>query len=275
MKTKHYLRTSALALTSLLAAAGCAQKETDAPMPRVGQTATSPTATSGLARAKEAWSAFVSRVEGGGALDPLKQYVSKATQVANGDGKTARPMRPKYDAAQPEALPKSGQAGSRYPADEVPCDGGGGGGYYPPAVTSTFVSSEGVDIGANPTLNPNNYIVELDLEVSTSSSVGPHPGSSLLRLDLNKGAGGKYIYLTFTRGQNLTPGVNYGQLFLTRITAQTSNILRVIIDQRGCPDYYHDVINGNHSQWIQTNFVDLNDGAGGKFIYAYQSNEVV
>ena len=88
------------------------------------------------------------------------------------------------------------------------------------------------------------YIGDLKL-ISTDSGETPvpAPGYQLIPVDLNKGAGGKYIYLTYKRTDNLIEAITS----ISVVAGDTAN--------------YH--IQGGHTKLTQ----DLSEGAGGMYIY--------
>lgn len=132
----------------------------------------------------------------------------------------------------------------------------------------------------------SGYIRDLKIDKSSDSmSVASLPGYQLIPVDLNKGAGGKYIYLTFTRSadhvqqhipqgcEDIIPGP-----YVTSIYADDWNAVDALgvkgtclqssglyweylplVQPTGVPYYW---------EWKQP---DLNDGSGGRFIYAWQT----
>ena len=171
-----------------------------------------------------AWLLFVERVERGEIVDPLGQYVAKATQHAPGlDATGIRGARPKLDAAN---APRPGRPARLFVsgAVAVPADGSvdsstaetgpdicegcdtGTGVFYPP-VTTTFTTSE--------SQGGSGYIHDLKLinDVNSPSRVRVlNNGYTMLDADLNKGAGGAYIYLAFQRdAANVLNGLEYYQ----------------------------------------------------------------
>ncbi|WP_460894728.1 hypothetical protein [Rufibacter soli] len=203
--------------------------------------------------------------------DKTGQYVSKNVQVTGYDDGSQRPTRYKQDAA-------GGKIGTYDLPEE---DTGGGGGYIPPTVTSTFVKSDGTGY-TYPNqyyTNPNNYIRDLKIIKGSSSSVGTDdlPGYSKIPVDLNRGAGGQYIYLCFTReldavqGSDTNPGAWVNDDRIGR-TAFVRNI-EVVAQSIGPAGMWP---NPEISPPIEVKDAlgfhcpDLNDGASGKYIYAYQ-----
>lgn len=209
--------------------------------------------------------------------DKTGQYVSKDVQVPENGGKV-RSTRPKFDAA--DAI----NALSLPPDEPCPpytdCGGGGsGGGGTPTAtVTSTFVTSE---IAGSYLSYPNtNAIYDLKVIKGSSSSIntGDLPGYFKINVDLNKGAGGKYIYLCFTRDSNRVQGSDSGPSGWINNPASGRYVpVRDIIVNSS-------TINNGLEGWplqhcsppievkdaFGFHIPDLNDGAGGNYIYAYQ-----
>ncbi len=204
--------------------------------------------------------------------DKTGQYVSKDVQVTGYEDGAERPTRPKYDAAG---------IGSKY---ITPCEECGpiGGGTTPTTPTSTFVSSEGFGNSVYPNsyyYNPQNFIQDLKITKGSSSSVGTLDGYYKINVDLNRGAGGQYIYLQFTRdpqkvvGSNSNPGawvndVRIGWMVPVRgIVVESQNIgpANDWPDLQTPPIEVKDIL-GYHCP-------DLNDGSGGKYIYAYQKKD--
>ncbi|TGE21343.1 hypothetical protein E5K00_13720 [Hymenobacter aquaticus] len=243
-------------------------------------------------QAQTAWNDFVQRVSEGVNSDPLGQYVSKATQVADG---ATRPTRLKMNAeertwARIQSMLATAHGGenSLIVPEEPVCDdgyycgGGGGGGVVTPTVTSTFVSSENLSYDGDPTDNPNNYILDLELAKSSYSSVGAQTGYTKLNLDLNKGAGGKYIYLCFSRNRVEDHGYttswegNLGRTmdkFPVRKFEVYGGAGMGWVAGAWWPDYtFLDIIWNPTSGFINSyKQIDLNDGAGGDALYAFLS----
>jgi len=245
-----------------------------------------PTAGASLTPKQAAWLRFVDRVEKGELVDPLGQYLAKKTQTAaNADG--TRNLRPKFDAANlpgpgrnarlfvsgAEAAPADGPTDSST-AETGPniCEGcdTGTGIFYPP-VTTTFTTSE--NQGGSGSIH--------DLKIvgggnSTSRARALNNGYILLEADLNKGAAGSYIYFCFIRdAANVLSGLEYyqGQSnstpfdVLTDFTTKNgSTFSKPLADNR-----YFDIWSPNQNPYYDWGYVDLNAGAGGEYIYSYQS----
>ncbi|MCB2378495.1 hypothetical protein LGH70_12920 [Hymenobacter sp. BT635] len=226
------------------------------------------------------WTAFVQRVSEGVNSDPLGQYVAKSVQVADG---TDRLQRPKMNAEDRSwASIQSLLAATRGP--DVPyiqpieptcddysyCGGGGGGGGGTPTVYSTFTSSEGQSLNGDPFINPDNYILDVELAKSSYASVDAKSGYTKLSADLNKGAGGKFIFLTFTRSsfEQGHSGKWPAQHPLTRIWADSYSSSS---DHDAHGTGLDEVWNPT---WGSFYLCDLNDGAGGKYIYAHMTKDI-
>lgn len=269
-------------------------------MPQVSQGS----ATPNLTRAQLAWNRFVEKVERGEQIDPTGQYVSKGTQApVDKDGK--RINRPKYDAAKgtfPRGLMIRASGTVVLPADlkskpnalltGVPqassiddpiviceqCPGEGGGPQLPPSAT-IFISSETTSTYTDPN-NPNGYIYDLKI-VKGDQLEQPLLGYNKINVDLNRGAGGEYIYLTFTRRTNYVqlgdetgwgwnPSEISGPIVNIQAFENPSGIsLGWIVGlhplQGYVPVWAPNPVPG--SDWKHP---DLNDGAGGAWVYAYQ-----
>lgn len=166
-----------------------------------------------------------------------------------------------------------GDTGSLYPLPD--CDGGGGGGgggSPPPPPAAIFKSSVGV--------GGSGAIRDLKFEKADYANQTPLPGYHLIPADLNKGAGGTYIYLTFTRDDSKVQArdyCNWGEGgYTTRLKADDFNWF----DSGG----YKGVCVGMGNPWTPIweytgniflpwpwKHPDLNDGAGGRYIFAWQA----
>lgn len=121
-------------------------------------------------------------------------------------------------------------------------------------------------------------IRDLKFAKGSSSSQRPLDGYHLIPADLNKGAGGQYIYITFTREQSaVTNGSQCGYMtnnFLTGIHASNFNAIDAIGKKGNCsnPGYPWEPIWEPREIPIPTGWKhpDLNDGSGGRFIFAWQ-----
>ena len=204
--------------------------------------------------------------------DRTGQYVSKDVQVTGYEDGSERPTRPKFDAA--DAI-STMSVPIEPPCDPNVSDCSGQGPYYPPAPpTMTPVSS----IGIGHTTTSKGFIYDLKVIKGSSSSIntGDLPGYYKIGVDLNKGAGGKYIYLCFTRDPSKVIGssswVGDG-LHGRNVPVEDIIIKRQTVGGGfgGWP--------GPHAPPIETkdglgfHQPDLNDGAGGKYIYAYQDKD--
>ncbi|MDQ2769095.1 MAG: hypothetical protein M3Y54_01170 [Bacteroidota bacterium] len=304
---------AAIALSSLY---GCSKHEAQEISPSNAVPLTSPTAQSDTT-GTTVWTSFLSQVAAGLIKDPKGQYVSKSTYVPS-DGKSARPTRPKGDDTKrtlASLFATKGYAG-RIPAD----DGGGGGGGAPVPNYTHFSSTEMVqswDVppalmtpGQTPkqqatasqrpnsfysTENPNGYLYDLKIVKGSSANQAPFDGNPHyhnIPIDLNEGAGGEYIYVSFTRDplsveyQTHPAGCGYngsgGDETPRDANGNTVNmpIMDIDTEVRCCnapwsnchgvftPMYARQspVFNSNYFK-----FPDLNDGAGGSYIYAWQT----
>jgi hypothetical protein len=191
-------------------------------------------------------------------------------ESAAGERLEERPNKPKYDASRagPQATPYD------LPDDcpDLDC-GGGGGGYIPP--TPIFRSSTGLGgLGA---------IRDLKFTKGNSSNQPVLSGYELINLDLNKGAGGTYVYLTFTRNQASVVGVTGQQNpcegsapadstgpFVTNFMADDYGAWEAMGVKNTClmiQSNWTPVFEpGGGYGWKQP---DLNDGAGGRYIYGW------
>lgn len=100
--------------------------------------------------------------------------------------------------------------------------------------------------------NPNGYpLVGMDIHSSKKSSVP----TGYIPIDLNEGAGGKYIYLTcYFKSPTSSTHFDY----ITEIDVEVTNVYRSIRIQDG---YFYPTYSNSNIP------ADLNDGAGGKYIY--------
>lgn len=251
-----------------------------------------------LSKAHAAWLRFVEKVERKELKDLMGQYVSSDTWVEDKkDG--ARPTRPKFDAAlanypawygaqiKQEMNYTPGSPLSLVAIEEPIDDGGGyGGGSGPSIVYGNFESSENLLPASSYTQpdNPQGYI--MDLKIATNDNFfNTHsfpPGYNYTRFttNLNKGAGGTRIYLGFTRNPKNTPRnpeepeyaygaprppvtgiqVQMKESWYDRLPAQSTN--------------YYNIWNARgYNDWNWWEAKDLNDGAGGWYIYAYQTKQ--
>jgi hypothetical protein len=233
---------------------------------------------------KAAWAEFVRKVEGGKISDFTGQYVSKATKGVSADGK--RVERTKNDAEKWNIrLKKTTVDNSNnkvvpidpicYDPYDTSCGGPIGGGGGPAPVYSTFMSSENVA----PYSGSDNLagdIYDLKIVKGGSSNLTPLPGYTIIPVDLNKGAGGQYIYMTFTRNPSTVASsgrddgrVTSGPVRGIIATANTVGAMFVSWPYNATPIWAPGSVWGT---WEQP---DLNDGAGGRFIASYQTkNEV-
>jgi hypothetical protein len=181
---------------------------------------------------------------------------------------------PELDSSSQEIVecPSIAKEGVSYyypPPDD--CDGGGGGGGSPPPPPPAPLFRSSVGLGGA------GAIRDLKIEKGGSSSQTPLVGYTLIPLDLNKGAGGTYIYLTFTRletyvqehipaGCAIAPGP-----YVTAIRADDYNAIDALGVKGKClqPGYLP-VVEATWSSLDEWKHPDLNDGAGGRYIFAWQ-----
>ena len=270
--------------------------------------------TTGIA----AWKSFVSGVEAGRLTDPRKQYVSKKTWVPN-DGLNARPTRPKGDDTNRKLtsllLGTIGIANFIQPNN--PDDGGAGGGsggggtvpnythfssteiVQPYDVSPYFAGPKGPVVAQRPTAfytteNPNGYLYDLKIVKGSNPNRSGFNDSQYyhnIEIDLNEGAGGEYIYVSFTRdpsavqyqdhssgcgyngsGGNETPRDANGNKVDRPIMGIDTEV-RCCDAASDCHSIFSPMyatrspsLNSNHMK-----MPDLNDGAGGSYIYAWQT----
>jgi hypothetical protein len=150
-------------------------------------------------------------------------------------------------------------------------DGGGGGGGGGSTTTSIFKSSVGVGgYGA---------IRDLKFEKGGSSNQTPLDGYYLIPADLNKGAGGTYIYLTFTRDDSKVQArdhCGWGEGgYVTHLFAEDFNWFdsggyKGVCVGMGYPSTPIWEYTGDYVFGWPWKHPDLNDGAGGRYIFAWQ-----
>jgi hypothetical protein len=224
----------------------------------------------------------VAKVRRGEQVDPTGQYVKDGTMVAaNADAISAK--RPKLDVATQKLpfalyadgtyimLPKTstgGTANRPAPPDDpiMNCPGNTNCPVYG-VVTSTFVASAGQGAGSGPIV---------DLKVAPNKPI--FNGYTVLDSDLNKGAGGREIYFQFTRdGASVLKGLEYNSPNYTFSPADplmsfTSGTGSTFSQPRA-PVYYSVIWNANNSPNVYWITQDLNAGAGGAYVYSFQSKD--
>lgn len=240
-----------------------------------------PGQTGKLTPAQLAWTRFVDKVERGEQADPTGQYVSKATVCAEKPA-SERARRPKFDqaagvpaglvirASGAVALP-TGHSREADPDDPpvvcpMGCPGTGGG----TGVTSTFTTSQNQ--------GGSGQIHDLKLVgsgSSTSRAEALNSGYTLLDADLNKGAGGAYVYFCFVRdAANVLSGLEYYQ---GQPNSAPLDVLTSFATKKGTPTKpradarYFDIWSPNQNPYPYWGYVDLNAGASGDYIYSFQS----
>jgi hypothetical protein len=220
--------------------------------------------------AQQAWLNFVDKVQKGEQIDPTGQYVKDGTIQPTGSSKPHKldaakdklPFTLRADGTivvlpKPKAKTTSGGAHTNMEAPIDPCTLGDRPSLpSAPTVTSTFVSSVGQ--GGSGTI--------LDLKLEYSLRVPVTANYIKLNADLNKGAGGSYIYFLFTRDPNtVAEGIEYqkgsgyvdNQSVTGFMTANGSNF-----GQPSTPASYYPIWYPNNNPNIYWNAVDLNGGAG-------------
>jgi hypothetical protein len=237
--------------------------------------------------AQAAWLRFVDRVERGEQVDPAGQYVAKTTRLAAGAG-GARVVRPKYEAGTPAFARRyrlqrngevTGQNTSATLGDDGPpsecegCEGPGQG--VPIPYTLSFTSS--VNQGGSGYIHDLKIVTGGAGSGSTSQQVVlGGAGYTLLNADLNRGAGGAYIYLCFQRNSaNVLSGLEYYQGaensapfdILTSFTTKNGSTF----SKPGADSRYFDIWVPNQNPYYAWSYIDLNGGAGGEYIYSFQS----
>ncbi len=224
------------------------------------------------------WLRFIDRVERGEVVDPSGQYVAKGTKVAV-DAKGNRLVRPKTASAyhyrwnkagEVVATPLAASAGTANKFAEPVCTDCSGGN---PPVTTTFISSEGVAPYSGSD-NPNGYV--WDLKIGHGSAQGDHYGIpnsyTVLYSDLNKGAGGHFIYIGFTRvpaNVSESPEVIYNNSYNTGPVT-----LLGLSKKYSYFDNYSYFASYSYPVWVDTGRrlgfeeYDLNQDVGGIYIHA-------
>lgn len=155
-----------------------------------------------------------------------------------------------------------------------PGDGSGGGGTYNPPYT--MITSEDIGYGNFVVKNYTyaNAIMDLKVIKGNSSSIGTSdlPGYYKIAADLNRGAGGKYIYLCFTRDPAKVQGSSRWVDDYEMGRDVPIRSVEVVSQTIGTAPRFDDMYMPPVE--VKDNFgfhmADLNDGAAGKYIYAYQ-----
>jgi hypothetical protein len=173
-------------------------------------------------------------------------------------------MKPKFDAAYGYEVWDTDPA--EYEGSEE--SKGEAGGTDVTVLASTFRSSVGLGSG---------YIRDLKFEKGDTSSQTPLPGYFLIPADLNKGAGGTYVYLPFTRDATKVQGP------FEYCGGQNQYVTGIIADDFGAASNMKGTCNVGVSPYaappiweypgadfLPWKHPDLNDGAGGRFIFAWQ-----
>ncbi len=233
--------------------------------------------------AQQAWLNFVAKVRRGEQQDPTGQYVKDGTIVpADQEQRT----RPKFDAARDKypfrLLPDgtivlfsktaknntgSKEAPPQPPIEECPFGGCPG---VPVPVTSTFVSSVG--------LGGTGDIVDIKTLYDVQSILGYEK----LNANLNQGAGGSVMFYFFTRfSTSVLQGIEYSLPnqypnlnTADPVVAYDGKTTHWFYQDRPqassgfAPIWYPDPNKNYNGDWHP---MDLNQGAGGEYVWTYQS----
>ena len=286
MKILRISATVLVALSFLFGGLSCS-KETQDDLPE-------PIKATNQAKIASTWQEFITRVKSGKSIDPIGQYVDDQTWVEDQNGKRA--SRVKMDFPERFALinqwPNKRRA--RYIKNpgsigvyRVPCEDNPNDPTCippPPPVDPTspstyFASSEGYGRYTG-TDNPNGYIVDLKIAWATNSSPDPSPlkGYTKIYANLNSGAGGAKMYLTYTR----SPGeVKYGDYTIREDRVTTGFVRNLQTLEAPCGDCITNFPENTNLLPIQRpgglinrwNTPDLNDGAGGAYIYGFMTKD--
>ena len=229
----------------------------------------------------QAWPSFVRDVRKGKIIDPVGQYVRDGEYFQVPEDNGQRPTRPKtslvarvHGQQNTNSFTTNDDPDCKY-CFEQPCNGCGG---APP--TPTFFSS--VNLGTYS--GPGNVAGDiLDLKIAKGwSDVEAYAeildGYEIIPINLNYGAGGQNIYLTFTRvpnkvqlgdEKNRTDRVVEGSVRRIFVYSDNGNVAPV--PRFAVPNFVP--IQSPGSIFNEWKFPDLNDGAYGKYIYAYTTKE--
>lgn len=188
-------------------------------------------------------------------------------QVTGYEDGSQRPVRPKYDAAFNNTFSSYSTTSDCDDCIDIPCNECPG---ELPQVISHFVSSEGKwDFNNNVTGN----IYALRLIVGDHQYIVASEGHIKLDADLNRGAGGKYIYLTFTRNpiysyenDGYHDPITYNEP-LTDLYVEAHTQFGVINDGAPYSYLWRHIYRFDGIRSIYP--IDLNEGAGGRYIFAY------
>jgi len=268
---------------------GCEKVAPADPSPKtrqVSQVLAAPETPQDYTPAQVAWLRFVERVERGEIVDPAGQYVAKVT-VTSTDAAGHHLSRPKFDATSVSfprrsiQQPSGGTANATTSGEPGPinicdgCDTGTG----PIIPTTTFTTSVGQ--------GGSGYIHDLkivtgtpqDNSVSAQIALGG-AGYTKLDSDLNKGAGGAYIYLCFQRNPpQVLNGLEYTYQYAYSgpneiLTAFQTQYGSFTSTPQGDP-YFYNIWVPNQNQNVYWGRMDLNQGASGDYIYSFQSKSPI
>ena len=259
---------------------GCEKMPQAEQRPQAAHPVTQEVVTEVLTPKQAAWKLFVEQVERGERIDPLGQYVRKTTQMGN----TNRTRRPKVEPAArwyQRVTRRTSTGGTATTvtamATQDTCDptalecvGTGGGGSNGDGIFKSFVTSAG--------LGGSGYIHDLKLVNDANSPSRDRAvvdsGYTLLNVDLNKGAGGAYIYLSFQR--DATNVLNALEYYQGKSYSGPNDVLTNFQTQNGsltnkpkANTYFFDIWLPNQNFYSDWATQDLNAGAGGEYIYSY------
>ncbi len=113
---------------------------------------------------------------------------------------------------------------------------------------------------ANPDWYWGSYITDLHIIVGSNSEIAAPIGYIKINVNLNEGAGGKYIYLCYTKWTSHSAGQN--QKYLRNLTAGSYSTQMLTAPE----GWIHIIDTGSSSRRP-----NLNEGAGGKWVYLYQN----
>ncbi|TGE19711.1 hypothetical protein [Hymenobacter elongatus] len=216
------------------------------------------------AQARAAWLTFIEQVESGALQDPLGRYVRKGTLVTRGQQAQRRPKGEASRGLHVALLPQDGGEVYTMLPDDPCCPSSG-----PTVAYSIFTQSTGT--------GGSGQIHDLKLIANSSTSANNAPtGYVKLNADLNRGASGAFIYLCFTRDPAFVlKGLEYHQNFpytaptdvLTSFEAKFGSFSNFPSNST----HFYNIWAPNQYSYAHWDLVDLNAGAGGEYIYSFQS----
>jgi hypothetical protein len=232
-----------------------------------------------------------------------EQYVSKSVQVETPADSSERPERPRFNTSdgEPELIdseePAAGYTSLNYTFRSSFEDSYAADQSRPASFSFEHSTGKGLSGYRPVSLTPSgypDYIYDIQIAKSESSGIDAKSGYVKIPLDLNRGAGGKFIYLTFSRtraeysefGQDTYPGYmrtpmqhgSYNYYFdnnlrpLTTITAHSYRTTTIPTSPpNGFTNVYQFIPQFTGPYAVKYWKVDLNDGAGGRYIRPYKS----